>query len=104
MINRLPVFGSSRQTARPHNLGRFVSEADMASSRYATKIVAGASRPRRPRLCGVDRDLYRGRFVEPIKNLSIACAHNRPSRMAQTTSDWPRRMSPAENTFGREVW
>src|SRR5437667_143487 len=23
--------------------------------------------------------------------------------MAQTTSDWPRRMSPAENTFGSEV-
>jgi len=27
-------------------------------------------------------------------------AEGDPSRMAQTTSDWPRRMSPAENTLG----
>jgi len=47
---------------------------------------------------------YRGKFVVPIKNLSIACAQSLPSRMAQTTSDWPRRMSPAEKTLGREVW
>jgi hypothetical protein len=46
---------------------------------------------------------YLGKFVDPIKNRSIARAHKRPSRIAQTTSDWPRRMSPAENTFGREV-
>ena len=26
-----------------------------------------------------------------------------PSRIAQTTRDRPRRMSPAENTLGREV-
>ena len=26
-----------------------------------------------------------------------------PSRIAHTTSDWPRRMSPAVNTFGSEV-
>jgi hypothetical protein len=45
----------------------------------------------------------RGRSVFPIRNLSMACAAWRPSRMAQTTSDWPRRMSPAANTFGREV-
>jgi len=47
---------------------------------------------------------YRGKFVDPIRNRSIACAHRRPSRIAHTTSDCPRRMSPAENTFGREVW
>jgi hypothetical protein len=46
---------------------------------------------------------YRGKSVAPIKNRSIDWAHNRPSRIAQTTSDWPRRMSPAEKTFGSEV-
>ena len=46
---------------------------------------------------------YRGSRVVPIRNLSIAWAHWRPSRIAQTTSDWPRRMSPAANTFGSEV-
>jgi len=49
-------------------------------------------------------DAYRGRSVLPIKNRSMDCAQRRPSRIAQTTSDWPRRMSPAENTFGSEVW
>ena len=47
---------------------------------------------------------YRGRSVFPIRKRSIACAQSRPSRIAHTTSDWPRRMSPAENTFAREVW
>jgi hypothetical protein len=47
---------------------------------------------------------HRGSDVDPIKNLSTACAHWRPSRIAQTTSDWPRRMSPAANTFGLELW
>ena len=37
---------------------------------------------------------------EPIRNSSTARAHWRPSRIAQTTSDWPRRMSPAAKTFG----
>jgi hypothetical protein len=49
-------------------------------------------------------DAYLGKLVVPIKNWSIDRAHNLPSRMAQTTSDWPRRMSPAEKTFGFEVW
>src|SRR5262249_19725325 len=47
---------------------------------------------------------YRGRSVFPIRNVSIERAHSRPSRIAHTTSDWPRRMSPAEKTLGREVW
>src|SRR5882762_5938099 len=40
---------------------------------------------------------YRGRVLDPIRNSSTARAHCRPSRIAQTTSDWPRRMSPAAN-------
>ena len=37
--------------------------------------------------------------ARPIRNSSTARAHCRPSRIAQTTSDWPRRMSPAANTL-----
>ena len=39
----------------------------------------------------------------PIRNLSTAWAAWRPSRIAHTTSDWPRRMSPAANTLSTEV-
>jgi hypothetical protein len=45
----------------------------------------------------------RGRVVVPIRNLSTADAAWRPSRIAQTTSDCPRRMSPAAKTFGSDV-
>ena len=45
----------------------------------------------------------RGSVVVPIRNLSTACAAWRPSRIAHTTSDCPRRISPAANTFGIEV-
>ena len=45
----------------------------------------------------------RGRVDCPIKNSSTDLAHWRPSRIAQTTSDCPRRMSPAVNTFGTDV-
>ena len=45
-----------------------------------------------------------GKLVVPIRNWSIARAQSRPSRIAHTTSDCPRRMSPAEKTLGREVW
>ena len=45
----------------------------------------------------------RGSVVDPIRNLSTACAAWRPSRIAHTTSDCPRRMSPAANTFGTDV-
>src|SRR5690606_34052675 len=34
---------------------------------------------------------HRGSLVSPIRYSSMAAAHWRPSRMAQTTSDWPRR-------------
>src|SRR5258708_1740853 len=45
----------------------------------------------------------RGNVDEPIRNSSIERAAWRPSRMAQTTSDWPRRMSPAANTLSTLV-
>jgi hypothetical protein len=46
---------------------------------------------------------HRGSSVEPIRNLSTACAAWRPSRIAHTTSDWPRRMSPAVKTLASEL-
>src|SRR6266446_6620255 len=45
----------------------------------------------------------RGRVVDPIRLSSIERAHWRPSRIAHTTSDWPRRMSPAANSLGTLV-
>ena len=45
----------------------------------------------------------RGRSLAPIRNSSMARAAWRPSRMAQTTRLWPRRMSPAANTLGALV-
>jgi len=45
----------------------------------------------------------RGRSDRPIRNSSTARAACRPSRMAQTTRLWPRRMSPAANTLGTEL-
>ena len=53
-------------------------------------------------VCGLLAD-QRGSVVDPIRNLSTEWAHWRPSRIAHTTSDWPRRMSPAANTFGFEL-
>ena len=44
-----------------------------------------------------------GRALTPIRYSSIARAAPRPSLMAQTTSDWPRRQSPAANTPGTLV-
>lgn len=46
---------------------------------------------------------YRGSVLAPIRNSSTARAHCRPSRMAQTTSDCPRRISPAAKTLATEV-
>ena len=46
----------------------------------------------------------RGKSEKPIKNSSAARAAWRPSRIAHTTRDWPRRMSPAANTLSTEVW
>jgi antitoxin MazE len=46
---------------------------------------------------------YRGKVEAPIRNMSTERAHWRPSRMAQTTRDWPRRISPAANTLSSEV-
>jgi hypothetical protein len=47
--------------------------------------------------------IQRGRVDEPIRYSSTARAHWRPSRIAHTTSDWPRRMSPAANTLSTLV-
>src|ERR1700730_13593291 len=43
---------------------------------------------------------YLGSSLEPMRLVSTARAHWRPSRMAQTTSDWPRRASPQAKILG----
>src|SRR6185503_18900245 len=45
----------------------------------------------------------RGSSENPIRNSSTERAHCRPSRIAQTTSDCPRRMSPAAKSLGTDV-
>jgi hypothetical protein len=45
---------------------------------------------------------YLGSDVAPIRNSSTAAAHWRPSLIAQTTSDCPRRMSPQTNILSFE--
>jgi len=59
-----------------------------------SSLLAGAGRPRS----------YLGKSDRPINHSSTARAHCRPSRIAQTTKDCPRRISPAPNTPGTEVW
>src|SRR5260370_948069 len=41
-----------------------------------------------------------GSVLEPMRNASTARAAPRPSLIAQTTSDWPRRQSPAATIVG----
>ena len=47
----------------------------------------------------VEAPSHLGRSLRPIRKRSMACAAWRPSRIAHTTSDCPRRMSPAAKTF-----
>ncbi len=54
-------------------------------------------------ICRPPPGVQRGRSEAPVRKVSTACAHWRPSSMAQTTSDCPRRMSPALNTFSTEL-
>ena len=85
---------------------RRAAPARRSSRRSSSSAAAAAARLLLPVL-PVEADAparQRGSVVVPIRNLSIAWAHWRPSRIAHTTSDWPRRMSPAANTFGSEVW
>src|SRR5262249_23721936 len=45
-----------------------------------------------------------GRNVSPMRYASTPRAASRPSRIAHTTSDCPRRASPHANTPGTVVW
>ena len=59
---------------------------------------SSAVRPRSAR-----PNLQRGRTLDPIRLSSMARAAWRPSRIAQTTSDWPRRTSPAAKSLSTLV-
>lgn len=56
------------------------------------------ARTSRPSNCGL-----LGSSLEPIRNLSTPTAASRPSQIAHTISDWPRRVSPAAKTPGTLV-
>jgi len=77
------------------------------ASRTATRVTSSPMRlcnrhayiPYRAYLYAVS-----GRRDSPIRNASTPCAASRPSAIAHTISDWPRRASPAANTPGTVVW
>jgi hypothetical protein len=78
------------------------SGSDADSSRFA------AQRKRRVRIRNIEgapapRLCQRGNLLVPIRKASTAWAHWRPSRIAQTTRDWPRRMSPQAKMFSEVV-
>jgi hypothetical protein len=56
------------------------------------------ARTSRPSNCGL-----LGSSLDPIRNLSTPTAASRPSQIAHTISDWPRRVSPAAKTPGTLV-
>src|SRR6266567_4183851 len=89
-------FGTRRRRRRS-----VVGRVERSVTRRDQEPVDGGLRFASPALRGA---AYRGRVLDPIRNWSTARAHCRPSRIAQTTSDWPRRISPAANIFGTEVW
>ena len=73
--------------SRSHNRRRASGAGAAAAARAEGRIAAQL------------RASQRGRSLRPIRKRSMACAAWRPSRIAHTTSDCPRRMSPAANTF-----
>lgn len=84
--------GEGAEQARPGHDG---------SGAGSGAILPEPARARRP---GPPAGAYlRGRMLSPVRWMSMAWAAWRPSRMAHTISDWPRRMSPAANTCGSEV-
>src|SRR5262249_28342916 len=64
---------------------------EILTNRFRHSLLSG-TRERTGRHAGEDPDAYRGSTVSPMRCSSIARAHWRPSRIAQTTSDWPRRI------------
>jgi hypothetical protein len=86
---------------------RLVSRSDKAFRRHSVVACKRSHAFTSLRLqavsCTASDDIYLGSWLNPIRNVSTACAAWRPSRIAQTTSDWPRRMSPQANTLDCEV-
>ena len=84
---------------------RYCSNVVRMQSLPCGTIRASRRRNRPTRSCSASSLVltYLGSSENPMRNSSTARAHWRPSRIAHTTSDWPRRMSPAANTLGTEV-
>ena len=93
-----PVRGTGHAGGGGAAGGALVRRAFRAQPENVVPAAAGT------RACVATTMIQRGSTDDPIRNSSTARAHWRPSRIAHTTSDWPRRMSPAANTFGTEVW
>lgn len=79
--------GSLRPGPQPKRPRRLVRKLPGAAE--------GRKAPSGGRTSRVSRRTQRGSTLDPISASSMARAAWRPSRIAQTTSDWPRRTSPA---------
>jgi hypothetical protein len=82
--------------ARRREANAMLARVQQGETVYAGSCLHGAASRRR---CA--GKFQRGRSERPIRKASTSRAHWRPSRIAQTTSDCPRRMSPAANTLAR---
>ena len=102
----MPALGARRAAALGSRCpcSRAAGCVPLLSEHVTARLVLSASAI----LCGIalthsGRD-YGGSTVSPYERYrSTACAAWRPSRIAQTTSDWPRDMSPAAKTPGTLV-
>ena len=89
-----------KQAAQGESPGRLVSIVLPVSLALARPAAARAARAAR---AGGAGRAQRGSVLLPIKLASTSRAACRPSRIAQTTRLWPRRMSPAANTLATLV-
>ena len=70
----------------------FFKKSNMSAGNYACEK-AGLNNP----------TSFASNIDSPMRNSSTFRAASRPSEIAHTTKDCPRRQSPAANTFSTEV-
>src|ERR1019366_5554192 len=69
---------------------------------YHKRELAAQSRKSDTGLSAGGTEIY-AKLELPMRYLSMETAALRPSEIAHTTSDWPRRISPAAKILGTEV-
>src|SRR5437867_3286257 len=102
-VRQWSAISSTVVTRHREDLAVRVLVADRGARRHREVVVQAG-----PALWSAGRRLYSsglaGRNVSPMRYASTPRAHSRPSQIAHTTSDCPRRASPHANTPGTVVW